>query len=699
MRAVLLSVVTAFVLVQPVMADPSDLGGGVFIAHHPAALQFSSSPPPEGWCRRYLDSHAITSCEAQVNRIDTEDAVLWFVIAAWEEDKQWRGVEFGLGEYNAASFAIVEHGPCFPMNGLEIPSGPWPGPNAGVSLAVTDSVWHGNFQPVYFFAGYSYAATQIPLGPNPGTAFGGTANCLSPPQQWAADAFGAMGLFQEGEPACPGDSIGPLGGLPLEDGVCCLDQVCYIAPAELCTAQGGVPFPEYTLCQPNPCLTCPSGQQVPLAQELRGEVSCTVRIEAGGRYSLSGSPEQLRSLQAMLPNRPTYLALPTIKEVSLIGASGLPTGFVPSSLPEYRIFRPQVWPTATDPPLYLMCEDGPSPGKMVVASDGSVVSLASDRIYTPRRGVATNGSGFALFLEDYEKALGRGVPQSYIARLTALDDRTSIPWIGGVAVGDQDIFWVLSHRAQDAEHLKVLEYGYLTLAQLDSRGEPVASTFVHEQGKAHAIACAAHAPFFIYSTTEGEDLIPAGDPRLHHPSYHYEPELRYGAPPAYRLGHYAQGELRSWPLPPGELRFASFLEAVNGNLLLHAGHTLLPVGPNGPDVGGTIRLTSLPGGPSELPDGPGEGDCDFCMLTRANGWLACNPALFTRESYPNYVFSLRLWFIRNGRAVPVNLSEPLSLVLPTAARTSWQIRILAASLDTVVLAIVDYGIVKIDIDQ
>jgi hypothetical protein len=75
MRAVLLSVVTAFVLLEPVMADPSDLEGGVFIAHYPAAMQFSSDPPAGGWCQQYLSNYAITSCEEQVNRLDSYDEV------------------------------------------------------------------------------------------------------------------------------------------------------------------------------------------------------------------------------------------------------------------------------------------------------------------------------------------------------------------------------------------------------------------------------------------------------------------------------------------------------------------------------------------------------------------------------------------------------------------------------------------------
>jgi len=49
MRTVLIGAITAVILTGRVKADPSNLEGGVFIAHYPAAMRFSSDPAdPQG---------------------------------------------------------------------------------------------------------------------------------------------------------------------------------------------------------------------------------------------------------------------------------------------------------------------------------------------------------------------------------------------------------------------------------------------------------------------------------------------------------------------------------------------------------------------------------------------------------------------------------------------------------------------------
>jgi len=204
MRAVLLCVVAGFLLLEPVMADPSDLEGGVFIAHHPSAMQFSSDPPQEGWCQHYLDNYAITSCGEQVNRIDTTQGVIWFVLAAWNEEKEWCGVQFGLGRYNPNTFTFIDWGPCYPDQGLELPSAGWPGPAEGTSAVTSRSTpWSGNYTPVYFFAGYAYAEDTLPLATDPRGRVGGTVSCQMPCALSAAEKYGTLGLFMDGVPACP----------------------------------------------------------------------------------------------------------------------------------------------------------------------------------------------------------------------------------------------------------------------------------------------------------------------------------------------------------------------------------------------------------------------------------------------------------------------------------------------------------------
>ncbi|MBM3957784.1 MAG: hypothetical protein FJ313_07020, partial [Gemmatimonadetes bacterium] len=199
-------------------SDPGNLEGGVFLAHHPPGVQYSQGVD---WCQTYVDSFAIDSCSEQHNRIDLDgnegQSSVWYVLAAWTEEKQWCGTEFGLGEYDPDIYAFAEWGPCSPGANLEIPTGNWPGPSEGTAVTTTDTAWSGNFVPVYWFSGYAYYEGVIPLAADPATDFGGTGNCATPPESWAADAFGGMGIFEDGIYACPegdgeGGDSGPEGG-------------------------------------------------------------------------------------------------------------------------------------------------------------------------------------------------------------------------------------------------------------------------------------------------------------------------------------------------------------------------------------------------------------------------------------------------------------------------------------------------------
>ncbi len=200
----------------------NSLRGGALIAHFPTGMAFSSDPPTGGWCQHYWDNYRIEDCEEQVNRIDTEDEVIWFVLAAWDEEKEWCGTEFGFGEYDSTAFVITGFSPCWPADGLEIPTAAWPGPEEGTAIVVTSDPWEGNFVPVYWFSGYAYEEGLIPLAKDPATGFAGTANCANPPGTWAADSLGGMGLFQDGVYACPagflagGPGLGPQGGGGIE---------------------------------------------------------------------------------------------------------------------------------------------------------------------------------------------------------------------------------------------------------------------------------------------------------------------------------------------------------------------------------------------------------------------------------------------------------------------------------------------------
>ncbi len=218
MKRVCLALVCIGLQVTVAAADPANLENGVLIAHHPPGLQYSAG---QDWCQRYFDDFAIDTCSDQHNRIDLDanqgETSVWCVLAAWDESKEWCGTEFGFGEYDPDIYLFLDHGPCFPVDGLDIPTAGWPGPNAGTALTTTTTHWSGNFVPVYWFAGYAYQEGVIPLAADPATSFGGTGNCASPPQTWAAGEFGSMGLFRDGAYACPETGLDGIGSRS-EDG-------------------------------------------------------------------------------------------------------------------------------------------------------------------------------------------------------------------------------------------------------------------------------------------------------------------------------------------------------------------------------------------------------------------------------------------------------------------------------------------------
>lgn len=203
------------VLLMPGTAssDSANLEGGVLIAHHPPGLQYSTGTD---YCQRYWQEFAIDSCAEQHNRIDLDgsqgQSSVWYVLAAWSEEKQWCGAEFGFADYDSTIYLFDQRGPCFPDQGMEIPMAGWPGPNKGVAVTTQDTPWSGSFVPIYWVSGYAYDEGEIPLAANPTSEFGGSANCETPPESWAATAFGGMGLFQDGTSACP-EGLDGGGGL------------------------------------------------------------------------------------------------------------------------------------------------------------------------------------------------------------------------------------------------------------------------------------------------------------------------------------------------------------------------------------------------------------------------------------------------------------------------------------------------------
>jgi hypothetical protein len=223
-------------------ADPNDLSNGVLITHYPPGLAYTVDPTD--WCARYA-SFQITSFAEQNPTITVSTGVVWYVLAAWNEtDKTWCGTEFGLGTYDSNSFAFTASGQC-PASALVIPTAAWPGPNQGVAIAATTEPWVGNFRPVYYFGGYAYYQDLMQLTTNPGTGFGGFANCQTPAVPYTASCFGAMGLLRAGVSCTPSSA---------QPAVCCVGETCSLLLEAECTAAGGVFHGDLTSCgPPNPC--------------------------------------------------------------------------------------------------------------------------------------------------------------------------------------------------------------------------------------------------------------------------------------------------------------------------------------------------------------------------------------------------------------------------------------------------------------
>ena len=230
-------------------ADVNDLSQGVMIAHAPAVFTYS---PGMDYCGEYPLTYAISSCGEQNNRVElpmsAADPALWYVVSAFEEAKQWAGIQFGFGDYAASGFYFVEYGPCL-LDSQTIPTDGWPGPNQGVVVVATSTNWTGNFVATYYFIGYSYeAGTVVPLGVHPVAqrATHGTTVPPYPSISYDVVCLGAIGVDTDGSACCP-------AGGPEQERVCCMDDTCTILTEAECSQSGGTWYEYLIDCDPNPC--------------------------------------------------------------------------------------------------------------------------------------------------------------------------------------------------------------------------------------------------------------------------------------------------------------------------------------------------------------------------------------------------------------------------------------------------------------
>jgi hypothetical protein len=227
---------------------PDVLGGGALIAHYDPA--FVGTDPDH--CDHFYNA-PLTNCDDQVNRIDTATSmeVIWFVVAAFDEEKIWCECQFGLSDYNPSIVHFMSWEACFPPEGgIEETSPGWPGPLAGTTLTTTDVPWEGNFIPMYLFNAYVYGGVSgvVQLTPNitVPVPFGGFGNCASPPVRWDAQ-LGGMGVNEPGTWVCWDISCYP-------PWVCCVGDDCILVNTQWeCEQLDGELHPEWDSCMPNPC--------------------------------------------------------------------------------------------------------------------------------------------------------------------------------------------------------------------------------------------------------------------------------------------------------------------------------------------------------------------------------------------------------------------------------------------------------------
>jgi hypothetical protein len=181
-------------------AQPStDLSGGVFIVHRPSGLVYSldEDPPPGGWCA----AGQIADCESQENDYRPSDGNvdIWFVLAAFPQESEWCGVEFGV---DYADVEVAELSMCVPSSALETPSDFWPESGSGTTLITVDVPWTGTFNVVYYFFGYAYSSGTFALTENVLTP-GQTAFFNRFEEEFPADCYGAIGFGVPGVDCCP----------------------------------------------------------------------------------------------------------------------------------------------------------------------------------------------------------------------------------------------------------------------------------------------------------------------------------------------------------------------------------------------------------------------------------------------------------------------------------------------------------------
>lgn len=234
-------------LVTPVAAgDPNDLENGFLITHAPSDYSYTLDAC-EGY---YSAGWGIEDFDEQVTTMPvSSDPALFYVVAAWAEEKAFCGIQFGIDESFAGHFYFTGFGSCLEDH-LELSSEAWPGPGEGTAIVSTTGPWEGNFFPVYHFLGYAYEEDTIALGGHPLTGIAEFGNCDMPTLTWPAVCLGAMGV------GTPGWYCGPF--YPQLAACCFASGECLFLSEPDCQQMGGDWLGPGTSCNPNPCGLTPA---------------------------------------------------------------------------------------------------------------------------------------------------------------------------------------------------------------------------------------------------------------------------------------------------------------------------------------------------------------------------------------------------------------------------------------------------------
>ena len=683
-------------------ADPSDLSGGVFIAHAPPSLEYSSG---YDWCERYQKVHSISSCEEQNPRIDLDgnlgERSVWYVIAAWEEEKEWCGTEFGFGSFDPAIYSFLDWGACLP-NELEISTTNWPGPNEGTAVVATDTRWEGNFPAVYYFSGYAYSQGQIPVAEDPAKAFGGFANCAVPGERWEPQ-YGAIGIFQDGASVCPG--VVPTDELEMlfheYPAVCCLGNSCSVLLERDCQALRGTYYPDRVFCGPLACkdnLIEEYGSDV-----LRMSIIAECRFRSGeGGYTTTNA-DSIREYYHRWPSQATTSCVvqrstSRIPTIQLIDDFGQWTAQMPSISENQDVVYPRFLRIPNSATFLQFHQNGTRQTKAIVDSSGFRRLTIQDGCVVGKGGLAVDGSGeYLLCLQRYMhtvKALQRGGSnKSYIAALDNVENRHSLPLFGGVAAPGDGGFWMLSHREQDIAYARPRGVCRAYLSHVERNGSNLQGIPVSDNAVPIDLARGPGAVYALYWEAQGaprHPRLPSAPITSMYSSYPQGMHLHAVAYDGHVLNDKNLSQL-------GPFTQARLLEAADGSVFILADQTIVPL--SGIEIRSDASWDIARVLPPEavLPARQYSHDSAWTcrLLNSTDGWLAVGALGSERDQETDLAdLTIEIWRIgaRHARRATV-----VDNGLATKARGQFYplVAIDGATDDTVLMSIADLGTVML----